>query len=262
MEGDDQLSVSELQDAFNEEFGFRPSDSTISRARRNLGWIKSGPRYCQLVSAKNCEKRLEFAITCVRNRDKFENVIFTDESSIWLNCYNAVCFRKIGQEGRYKPKAKHPFKVHVWAGISMRGATDVFIFTGIMDAQFYVESILERQLLPYLRKKFPNGDYRFQQDNDPKHTSKLSQNYMATHNINWWKTPASSPDLNPIEMMWHELKYHLRKRVRPRNKEELVNGIKRFWASAVTIESCTRYINHMHKVIPKVIEVNGHASGF
>ena len=105
------MSVCELQDAFNEELGFTPSDSTISRARRNLGWIKSGPRYCQLVSAKNCEKRLEFAITCVRNRDKFENVIFTDESSIWFNCYNAVCFRKIGQEGHYKPKAKHPFKV-------------------------------------------------------------------------------------------------------------------------------------------------------
>ena len=262
MEGNDQLTTSELQESFHEEFNFNPSESTIARARRNLGWIKSGPRYCQLVSEKNCVKRLEFATNCVKNKDTFENVIFTDESSIWLNCYNAVCFRKLGQEGRYKPRAKHPFKVHVWAGISMRGATNIFIFTGIMDASFYVGKILKEQLLPFLVRKFPENDYRFQQDNNPKHTSKLAKEFMTANNINWWCTPASSPDMNPIEMVWHELKYHLRKRVKPRNKDELVKGIKQFWSSAVTIESCTRYINHMHKVIPRVIEVNGHASGF
>ena len=141
---------------------------------------------------------------------RFENVIFTDESNIWLNCYNTVCFSKTGQF----------FKVHVRAGISMCGATDIFIFTGIMDSSFYVENILKEQLLPFLEQ------------------------------------------LNPIENMWQELKYFLRKSVKPRNKQQLVDGIKEFWRSAVTIKSFTRYINHMHKVIPKVIKVEGHASGF
>ena len=46
-------------------------------------------------------------------------------------------------KARYKPRLKHPTKVHVWAGISTRGATGVCIFNGIMDAQMYT-SILER----------------------------------------------------------------------------------------------------------------------
>ena len=32
----------------------------------------------------------------------------------------------------------------------MTGATNIFIFTGIMDASFYVEKIPKEQLLPFL----------------------------------------------------------------------------------------------------------------
>ena len=42
-------------------------------------------------------------------------------------------------------------------------------------------------------------------------------------------TPPESPDLNPIENMWHELKEYIRREVKPRTKDELVEGIKEFW---------------------------------
>ena len=59
------------------------------------------------------------------------------------------------------------------AGISKRSATPVLIFTGIMKKEFYVGEILEKVLLPFTQSTFPDGDYRFQQDNDPKHKSKF-----------------------------------------------------------------------------------------
>ena len=68
-----------------------------------------------------------------------------------------------------KPRAKHPVKVHVWAGISHRGRTPIAIFQGTMNAELYV-SILQRALLPFIARTYPDS-HRLMQDNDPKHTS-------------------------------------------------------------------------------------------
>ena len=59
-----------------------------------------------------------------------------------------------------------------------------------------------------LLKGFFDG-HRFMQDNDPKHTSRLAQGYLKEHDINWWHTPASSADINPIERVWAELKWYI-----------------------------------------------------
>ena len=49
------------------------------------------------------------------------------------------------------------------------------------------------------------------QDNDPKHTSRAAKAFFDQNGVNWWHTPPKSPDANPIENLWHELKvseYH------------------------------------------------------
>ncbi len=63
--------------------------------------------------------------------------------------------------------------------------------------------------------------------------------FIEDNHISYWPTPAESPDLNPIEMMWHELKHHIRKYVKPKNKEQLLEGIVNFWRT-VDSERCTR----------------------
>ena len=85
--------------------------------------------------------------------------------------------------------------------------------------------------------------------------------FIEEKHINYWPTPAESPDLNPIEMIWHELKNYLRRFVKPTNKEQLVNGIQEFWQT-VTPEKCQRYIGHLRKVVPEVIRREGRASGY
>ena len=90
---------------------------------------------------------------------------------------------------------------------------------------------------------------------------RLAMRFIEENNINYWPTPAESPDLNPIEMIWHELKSYLRRFVKPTNKEQLVNGIQEFWQT-VTPEKCQRYIGHLRKVVPEVIRREGRASGY
>ena len=46
--------------------------------------------------------------------------------------------------------------------------------------------------------------------------------------VHWWKTPAESPDANPIENRWNDLKEYMRREVKPHNKDKLVNGIAEF----------------------------------
>lgn len=84
---------------------------------------------------------------------------------------------------------------------------------------------------------------------------------MEDNGINWWQTPPESPDLNPIENLWHELKEYIRREVKPKNKQELVDGIKSFWAT-VDEYKCRKYIGHLRKVVPKVISCGGHPTGY
>ena len=164
-----------------------------------------------------------------------------------MNIHNVFLFR-----------AKHPVKVHVWAGISKRGPTGICIFEGIMDAPLYVE-VLRQTLLPFINKIYPIN-HRFMANNDPKHTSNEAKEFLEASGVNWWRTPAKSPDCNPIENLWHELKEYSRRVIKPTNKG-LIEGIKKFWKT-VSVAKCNKYINHLKKVIPKVIELNGAATGY
>ena len=203
------------------------SRSTILRCRRGLGWTYRGSAYCQLIREANKAKCLAWCIEHQNNT--FRNVLWTDETTVQLENHRRFCNRKkdrnhdqslgtcayqYAQYSHASPyvnffftffyRPKHPAKVHVWAGISCFGATRIWTFQGIMNAEGYV-SVLETGLLPSVGPLFRGRKHLFMQDNDPKHTSRRAREFFDAKGIEWWKTPAESPDLNPIENLWHEL---------------------------------------------------------
>ena len=135
----------------------------------------------------------------------------------------------------------------------MCGPTKICIFDGIMDAVLHVD-ILRTTLLPFIAQKYPEG-HRFMQDNDPKHTSGIATDFFAANGINWWKMAPESPDLNPIKNLWHQLKEYIRREVKPSSKEELVEGIQKFWKT-VDAALCTRYLlYYIHIIYPPYCSV-------
>ena len=98
-------------------------------------------------------------------------------------------------------------------------------------------------------------------DNDPKHTSIPAKDFLEEKGVSWWQTPAESLDCNSIENLWHELKEYNRCVIKPTTKQQLIDGIKLFWET-ITVTKCNNYINHFKKVLPKVIKLNGAATGY
>ena len=247
----------ELQQDIVLRFNIRPSLTRINEVRRSLGYTSTSVKYCQLIRDVNKVKRMEWCQEMVRTNEQFDNVIFTDESKVQSHQNRRrLTYRKHGEPVPKTPKPKHPYSVMVWGGISKRGATGIVIFDGIMKSDFYQESILRDTLIPFINANYQDS-HRFMQDNDPKHTSRSTKEFMTTNNINWWPTSPESPDLNPIEKLWNELKNYAGE---AKTKDQLLARITTFWAT-VTPEKCTRYINHIQKVIPVVIEKQGGPSG-
>ena len=102
----------------------------------------------------------------------FDNVIWADESSAQLTRHSQAMRVKVGRDRILKPAPKHALKVHVWAGISKRGATNICVFDKIIDGALYIR-ILQDFLLPFLT------EYCFMQDNDPKHTSRVAKDFYS-----------------------------------------------------------------------------------
>ena len=133
MAEDDELTPRQLHALLLEKWPrLTVSLNTIKRARRNLGWVATRPKYCQIVRETNRIKRLEWCQEKLEERDDFHNVIFTDECSVQMDHHGRLCFRKKNQLRKLKPKPKHPLKVHIWGGISKKGATSLVIFKGTL----------------------------------------------------------------------------------------------------------------------------------
>lgn len=199
-----RLLCYKLQEAFPDVAGL--SVQTVRRARLHLGWVSTTPKYCQLIRQQNKEKRLKWCSELDDN-ENFSNVIRTDECSVQLQLHSRKCYRKVGQPKKLKPKPKHPYKIHLWGGISCNGATPLVLFTGKLCVTKHLK-IFDAGLVPFVKKAYADG-HRFMQDNDPKHTSGLAKQYFTDNGINWWPTPPESPDLNLIENVWGSMKRFL-----------------------------------------------------
>ena len=88
-----------------------------------------------------------------------------------------------------------------------------------MRVENYVD-ILKQHLKTSIRKLKLDHKWVFQMDNDPKRTSKVVAKWLKDSNVKVLEWPSQSPDLDPVENLWAELKKCVQA-MRPTNLTQL-----------------------------------------
>jgi transposase len=125
-------------------------------------------------------------------------------------------FRRPGNAEKFKPKNVKPkdkckgVSVMVWGCFMSDKRGPLATCHGHMRAIQYV-NVLDENLRPFI-ETLPEdirNDAIFQQDNAPIHTARLTKGWFEDNEIRLLDWPPNSPDMNPIEHIWKELKSKL-----------------------------------------------------
>jgi hypothetical protein len=160
---------------------------------------------------------------------------------------------------------KSKLSIMVWGAIWRGGKSDIIVMIRDQTAKrkgytsLSYQEALSKGLLPIY-----NGTRRFQQDNARIHTSQSSTDWLLSHSIEWIDWPAHSPDLNPIEHIWKQLKLNIRKMfphldLLKNNKVDtakLIKCIKLAWA-AITIDQINALIDSLPRRLDACIRAQG-----
>lgn len=246
------------------ELDLAVSARTVRRALDGQGLFGRIARLVPALKPKHVQARLSFANGYGNwTATQWARVLWSDETSIQLgpNGQNWIQ-RPVGSafEPEYtQGTIKHPPKVHFWGCFSRNGVGTCHIFVENLDS-LLMKKILSNLLLSAKEKFFPTGMWYFQQDNDPKHSSRLVQDWLHNNGITCLDWPPYSPDLNPIEHLWSDLKKRCEKH-KPKTIEELITLIQLEWA-ATDKEYLKKLVDSLPRRCRAVIANKGHASGY
>ena len=240
------------------------SVQTVRRGLKQAGMKSAVKTTRPFLSARHRRERMDFAIA---HKDwsmaDWKKVIWSDESKInrfgsdgrkwvWKKPGECLSDRSVNTTLKFGGGSIMIWGCMTWEGVGYSCKID-----GKMDQHLYCQ-ILEDDLWNTLEHYGLNPhDIIFQQDNDPKHTSKKAKQWFQDHDITVLPWPAQSPDLNPIEHLWSVLKRMLAE------YEEAPTGIIELWERVqvewekIGAETCQRLIESMPRRMEAVIKAKG-----
>jgi hypothetical protein len=115
-----------------------------------------------------------------------------------------------------------------WGCFVASGPEQLAIIDGKMYSHVY-QDILQENVRLSVRKLKLNRSWVMQQYIDPKHRSKSTTEWLLQNKICLLELPSQSPDLNPIEMLWHDLNRMVHTR-HPNNNAKLKQFCKEEWS--------------------------------
>ena len=144
-------------------------------------------------------------------KNMWHQVHFSDETKKNTHTSFGTRVRKKGSdkllEKYVQTKVKQSESLMIWASISCKGPGLIYFLkkNKKINSQEYI-NILEKKLQKSMKKTNTNI---LLHDKATVHTSQLTSNYLNRNNIKTITLPGCSPDLNPIENVFSDLKRQL-----------------------------------------------------
>jgi len=225
---------------------------TIGRFLKAAGYkflrIKETPR----LKEEDKKDRVDFARR--HKGDDWRQTFFLDESTFRLGSHRARAYQRSNQRLSV-PVDKVPSKINVVGMISSRGGSRLICFQENLRAKLFVSFL--KNLNKDAHKLYPRRNFRICMDRDPKHTAKLTREYMKSAKINYLEEyPQKSPDLNPIENIWGLMEKELKK-LHITNTYHLKAALRSIWIRLTRAERMEHLINDMTKRMREVIASKG-----
>lgn len=261
-----RLSAPKLVSELLGESSKNVSAETVRRVLRQAGYNGRVARKKPFINEKNRNKRKTFARELIsKDETWWKDVIFADESK--FNLYNSdgrtMVWRKANKEFNFentRGTVKHGGgSVMVWGCISSYGVGNLVFIDGIMDKNHYL-NILKNNLIQSAEKMGLNNTFKFYQDSDSKHKSRIVQEFLLYRCPKILQSPPQSPDLNPIENLWDELDRKIRK-TPITSIAELKQRLATEWSN-ITVEYLKKITNNMPNRLRHVLKQNGYATKY
>jgi transposase len=240
---------------------------TIRRNLKKVGLTSCIPRKKPAMTEVHRQARLEWAHAHKNwGEKKWKRVLFSDESTFtqFQQGRQGKVWREPGEELNpdcIAVTVKHSPSRMFWGCFSWHGLGPIVPLKGSVTGQTHAK-VINKYVVPTLNKYFPQGNGIFQEDNAPPHRSKVAVSARENAEIVKMDWPAQSPDLNPIENLWMEMKVMVHRRTPPpSNIQELEKYVKNAWKD-LPPEYYKKLIKSMPRRIEAVIAANGNSINY
>jgi transposase len=184
-------------------FGIDYSEQNVGRILKMLGFSPQRPVY-QALERNEGKRRIwmEETFPAIKKRAEAEGakIFFADEAGCRTDHHSGRTWSPVGQTPVVRNLGKHE-SIGMASAISMRGAMFWMTFDGAMNSALFTE------FLDLLINDI-DGKIFLIVDNVRYHTSKDTSEWAEEHRdrIELFFLPSYSPDLNPDEWVWKNVK--------------------------------------------------------
>lgn len=258
------MSLRDMKRYVLETYGITTSHETIRQCLQ-VHNLESRPRPLKpFLSHQNQVRRFNFSkVHETVSQEYWDRCIFTDECK--FNLFGSDGPKRVwrcpgapSKKSHFRQLIKHGGgSVMVWGAITSHGVGELLFIDGIMDSKVFLHTLKLGLMRTCRRFGLSPPDIILQQDNDPKHTSKMTRQWLTEHHLRVMDWPSCSPDMNPIENVWAHIKRRLYARIsKPSNIQELKAAILEEWYSTPV-----EYVQTLYNGMPRRVGALKRAKG-